>query len=151
MALRAVLDERQLPRRRERHEPGEVREPSVEMDRRAGTRVAGVRTRSASAAPSVSVSASTSARRGRAPAMRTPASVGPQVFAGRTTSSSGPAPSARSASAMASVPLAQADDVGDAQELREGRFEGATSSPRMNQPRSSTRAIAASIAARFSR
>jgi hypothetical protein len=69
-------------------------------------RVRGVRADSTLAGSSSSASSSTSAKTIFAPARRTASAVAMKVFAGTTTSSPCPIPSARRATSSASVPLA---------------------------------------------
>ena len=68
-----------------------------------------------------------------------------------TTSSPAPTPSARSASCSASVPFATATASRAPSAAASSRSKASPSGPRMNQPESSTRAIAASSSPRSSR
>jgi hypothetical protein len=84
---------------------------------------------------------------GVAPVWMTASAVNAAVMAGTTTSSPGPMSSARSASAMASVPLATPTACAAPAAAANSASNASTSGPSTNQPRLTTRSIAAAISA----
>ena len=112
-------------------------------------RVLEVTTCSTEAGSIVPASGSTSQSTGVAPARSMPETVGTHVFACVTTSSPGPMPSARSASSIASVPFAQPTACAFPFQAASSASNARPSSPSTNQPRSSTRAAAASSSGRI--
>ena len=83
-----------------------------------------------------SVSSLTSANRGVAPARTTAAAVAMNVFAGTTTSSPGPTPSAVRLSCRASVPLARPTAWSTPQYAAQSRSKAVTAGPPMYAPSS---------------
>src|SRR5579883_312089 len=115
-------------------------------------RVRGVARRSMSAGSKPCVCGSTSQNTGRAPPATTAATGGMPAFVTTSTSSPGSTPTACSAMRSASVPEATPMQCASGPwYAAKARSNASPSGPRMNQPPSSTRAMAASISARASR
>ncbi len=90
----------------------------------------------------VNVSGTTSTNTGRAPFIRIASPVAMNVFATVTTSSPGPTPYAFNARVSASVPFATPQACAAPHDAANSRSKAAHSSPPMNCPLSTTRAIA---------
>ena len=106
-------------------------------------RVRGVTAAAQAAGSSVSVSGSTSTKTGVAPAAMTARPVNAAVIAGTITSSPAPMSSARSSSAIASVPLPTPTAMRAPLAAANSASNASTSGPSTNQPRAITRSIAA--------